>query len=92
MAKKFIADDKDRERLKAQRDTIIRQEREIKLLKQQIRTLEKALNRPAKEAGSSETNVPVIEKPKKLTPAEEREATRKRFAEWRAKNLNNGDT
>lgn len=73
MAKKFVSDDKDKHRLKAQRETIIRLEREIKLLKQQIRALEKALNKPSKE------DAPVI-KPKKLTPAEEKEAVRAKFA------------
>lgn len=81
MAKKFVADDKDRERLKAQRETIIRLEREIKLLKLQIRALEKALNRPSKD------DVPVLIKPKKLTPAEEKEAVRAKFAAI-AKTLN----
>lgn len=76
MAKKFVSNDKDQHRLKAQRETIIKLEREVKLLKQQIRTLEKALNRPPKE------EVPVVEKPKKLTPAEEREAVRKKFANF----------
>lgn len=82
MSKKFVSNDKDQHRLKSQRETIIKLEREIKLLKQQIRTLEKALNRPSKDDAPV-----VVEKPKKLTPAEEREATRKKFAEWRAKNL-----
>ncbi len=77
------SEDKDKHRLKAQRETIIRQEREIKLLKQQIRSLEKALNRPEKE--------PKALPPKKLTPEEEREATRKKFADMmqkRAKEVN----
>lgn len=75
MAKKFVSNDKDQHRLKAQREKIIELQREIKLLEQKIRTLEKALNRPEKEA------VPVIKKVK-LTPAEEREATRKKFANF----------
>ncbi len=84
MSKKFVANDKDQHRLKAQRETILKLEREIKLLKQQIRTLEKALNRPPKEDMPEKL---VEEKPKKQTPAELKEATRKKFAEWRAKNI-----
>lgn len=86
MAKKFVSDDKDRERLKAQRETILKQDREIKLLKQQIKTLEKALNRPPKEEAPEKAPPP-----KKLTPEEEREAVRKKWADWRAKNLSTSE-
>lgn len=78
MGKKFVSEDKDRERLKAQRETIIKLEREIKLLKQQIRSLEKALNRPEVPEEKKSPEPPK----KKLSPEEEREATRKKFAEW----------
>jgi len=77
LAKKFVADDKDRERLKAQRETILKLQHEIKLLKLQVKSLEKSLNRPPSE----EKSAPVV-KPKKLTPAEEKEAARKKFADW----------
>lgn len=71
MAKNSDSDDKDKHRLKTQRETIIRLEREIKILKLRIRTLEK--DKPPKE----EKALP----PKKLTPAEAKEAARKKFAE-----------
>jgi hypothetical protein len=78
LAKNHDSDSKDKHKLKAQRETIIKLERRLKLLEQQIRSLEKASNKPPKE----EKALP----PKKPTPAELKEQTRQRFADWRAKN------
>lgn len=82
MAKNHDSDSKDKHKLKSQRETIIKQAREIKLLEQKVRKLEKDLNKPPKE----EAPVKALP-PKKPTPAELKEQTRQKFAEWRAKNV-----
>lgn len=85
LAKSSHSNDKDKHRLKTQLESIVKLEREVKLLKQEIRRLEKLLNRPPKEEAPAKP-----EPAKKLTPDELREQTRKKFADWsKARNKGN---
>lgn len=76
--KTFVNEDKDK-RLKTQRETIITLRREIKKLERQVRELEKKLNPAPKEEKQVRTP-----KATKLSPEQEREAARERWAKWRA--------
>lgn len=82
--KEFREENKDKIKIKSQHEEIVALEREIAQLKEMIKQL---------KGTKEDVIVPKKEKkiaPPKLTPEQEKEETRKKFAEWR-KNMGKKD-